>query len=1129
MNAASPDLPDSHADKPRPRKQPMTWRKFLKPIASLQLTVVLFALSVLLVFFGTLAQKTQGIWNVVDQYFWSWFVMVDAQPTLEFGKIFFGLPPTWNAPSWFALPLPAGKLLGGLMFANLLAAHAVRFKLTWKRSGIFILHAGLMLLFIGEYITREFQVEQQMIIDQGGSADFSVNTKDFELAFEEDLHNGDEHVTVLPIHLLKTAAKRNTANPDRGTYDKVKTILHKTFLNDGDRIGDPELPCDVRVERFYVNSRLAELAKLPYNPATAGTGLRGGVLPASEVPGVDPTKESDVPSCYVTLYDKGSVEPLGTYLMSLFIEPQTIALGGKTYSVSLRRTHYYKPFALHLIDFKFDRYRGTQTAKNYSSKLRLVDPEKGQDREVIVSMNEPLRHRGETFYQADFDKKTEKTTYLQVVRNPGWLIPYISCAMVSLGMLIHFGIALNSFVRKASGRKQGVGDALLSIASPMTSIQASVKDLLVNPAVKGPAHSKWEWIVPLAAVTFAALYLAGQMMPRSPSKGLDLREAARIPVIEGGRVKPLDTIARVDLRQISTREEFTNAEGTQPAIRWYFDTASAPGYTSEPAASNKVFRVEHDQVLTLLGLTKQDGQNWCFSHAQIWKKRQELAMAAGKAAARPEKERDLYEVKLLELWRKLGQYEEVGTGDKLLMFPPFGDSDKWTNPRIVSTLAETEVLRRSGLLGMQISPDVKVTSIGDLRRQARDVKDEQKREQLNREFDKLDDEKEELASQVPVYAAWENVLAAYRAGKQDKFDDAVREYRAAANPGFKPGEIAKSNFEAWHNEAALYYHCTGLYVMAALLAVGGFFSLLFGNPTYTVTFRRSAMGVLLLTFLVHGFTLFSRMYLMERPLVFVTNLYSSAVFIGWAGVGLCLIIERILPVGLANILGAVLGFSTGIIAHNLAASGDTLEMMQAVLDTNFWLATHVTTVTFGYAATYIAGLAGLVYIAFGVFTPWLKTDIAMRSGDTTRTTDVGKIFGQIIYAIVCIAAMLSFIGTVLGGIWADQSWGRFWGWDPKENGAVLIVLWNALILHARWCGLVKDRGTAVLALVGNMITTWSWFGTNQLGVGLHAYGFSNTLATGCMVTWVAHLGFIGVGLIPQRFWMSNQPKATRVS
>src|SRR5262249_37853720 len=123
----------------------------------------------------------------------------------------------------------------------------------------------------------------------------------------------------------------------------------------------------------------------------------------------------------------------------------------------------------------------------------------------------------------------------------------------------------------------------------------------------------------------------------------------------------------------------------------------------------------------------------------------------------------------------------------------------------------------------------------------------------------------------------------------------------------------------------------------------------------------------------------------------------------------------------------------------------------------------------------------------------------------------------------------SFVGTVLGGIGAEQGWGRFWGWDPKENGALLIVIMNALILHARWAGMVKQRGMAVLAMVGNMVTGWSWFGTNQLSVGLHAYGFNKTLANGCAYFWISQMALIGTGLIPLKYWRSFQAKAAAVA
>jgi ABC-type transport system involved in cytochrome c biogenesis permease subunit len=183
-------------------------------------------------------------------------------------------------------------------------------------------------------------------------------------------------------------------------------------------------------------------------------------------------------------------------------------------------------------------------------------------------------------------------------------------------------------------------------------------------------------------------------------------------------------------------------------------------------------------------------------------------------------------------------------------------------------------------------------------------------------------------------------------------------------------------------------------------------------------------------------------------------------------------------------------------------------MMQAVLDSNFWLATHVVAVTIGYSATFMAGFVGIVYILVGVYTPWLKDETS-------------KALGKMIYGTVAFALLFSFVGTVLGGIWADQSWGRFWGWDPKENGAVLIVLMNALILHARWGGMVKLRGVAVLAVLGNIITAWSWFGTNMLGVGLHSYGFMDSALFWLLFFVATQLAIMAAGMIPQSRWRST--------
>ena len=268
----------------------------------------------------------------------------------------------------------------------------------------------------------------------------------------------------------------------------------------------------------------------------------------------------------------------------------------------------------------------------------------------------------------------------------------------------------------------------------------------------------------------------------------------------------------------------------------------------------------------------------------------------------------------------------------------------------------------------------------------------------------------------------------------------------------------------------------------------------------------TAIGMVLLAFIVHTAGITVRMLLEGRPPV--TNLYSSAVFVGWGAILLAIFAELLFRNGL-NLLGCTLiGYITLMVAHFLSLDGDTMAMLQAVLDTNAWLATHVTTVTFGYSATFVAGFMGLVYLAMGIATPLL-------------TKDKRKMLGKVIYGIICFATLFSFVGTILGGIWADQSWGRFWGWDPKENGALLIVIWNATILHARWGGLIRERGLVNMAIFGNIVTAFSWFGTNLLGVGLHSYGFMDGTFVRLIQFCGSQILFIMIGvLLPTKYWLS---------
>ncbi len=299
--------------------------------------------------------------------------------------------------------------------------------------------------------------------------------------------------------------------------------------------------------------------------------------------------------------------------------------------------------------------------------------------------------------------------------------------------------------------------------------------------------------------------------------------------------------------------------------------------------------------------------------------------------------------------------------------------------------------------------------------------------------------------------------------------------------------------------------------------------------------NRAAFGLGALTLAVHTIAIVSRMYIQGRPPI--TNLYSTAVFIGWGCVLTGLILEHLYKNGLGNAVAALCGALTLRLAGTLAENKpDTLEMMQAVLDTNFWLATHVTSINVGYVATFVAGAVGCLFILRGALTQ-LNRSLPAPAGAgnavvaklremldrATLTPEAVRQLGQMLYGVVCFATLFSFVGTVLGGIWGDYSWGRFWGWDPKENGALMIVIWNALALHARWAGMVKVRGMAVLAVFGNLITAWSYFGTNQLGAGLHSYGFSKELSDGLRHFWLTQAPFILFGLLPLQIWRGWTP------
>ena len=347
---------------------------------------------------------------------------------------------------------------------------------------------------------------------------------------------------------------------------------------------------------------------------------------------------------------------------------------------------------------------------------------------------------------------------------------------------------------------------------------------------------------------------------------------------------------------------------------------------------------------------------------------------------------------------------------------------------------------------------------------------------------------------------WADMLSAYRAGNAGQFNSALEHYRRQLQSE-NPAVLEKLSFELFYNRLGAFMKAAQLYLLVFVISCFGWLARRRGPID-------AALTLMVCAFIPHTFAIVARCFLSGYPPV--TNLYSSAIFIGWAAVLAGIVLERVYrkAEGMGNLVGGIAGFATLLIAHFLAGDGDTMEQMRAVLDTRFWLTTHVITISLGYMATFVAGTLGVFYIFSGLFT--------RRLDEETNAN-----MYRMIYGTTCFALLLSFVGTVLGGLWADDSWGRFWGWDPKENGALLIVLWTAIMLHARHGKMVANRGFAVMAVFGNIVTAWSWFGVNQLGVGLHTYGFTQSATFWLLVFVLTQFATVLLGLVPSKHWKSG--------
>ncbi|HEX2099337.1 MAG TPA: cytochrome c biogenesis protein ResB, partial [Candidatus Synoicihabitans sp.] len=327
------------------------WKPFVTFFTSLRLTVVLLVLSMVLVFWATLAQVQLGVWGVQEKFFRTFFVL--------------GYVPNTRIP----VPLyPGGYFLGGLLLINLIVSHVYRFRFTWAKAGIQLTHAGLILLLVGELLTGLMQEEFQLRLGQGETRNYSESFRLNEVAIIE------------------------TTDPH---YDDVVAIPEEIIAK-GAPVQHPKLPFRV-VPRFYLpNANLTMQSQLPAGTPTVPNTTTQGIGPRLAVIGLPITyrdNERNLPVAYLELI--GNDGSLGTWLVSpMLVQAQTFDFAGRNWRIEFRFAREYKPFSLTLLELRHDIYPGSDIPKNFSSRVRITDAAGGNEREALIYMNNPLRYEG---------------------------------------------------------------------------------------------------------------------------------------------------------------------------------------------------------------------------------------------------------------------------------------------------------------------------------------------------------------------------------------------------------------------------------------------------------------------------------------------------------------------------------------------------------------------------------------------------------------------------------------------------------------------------------------------------------------------------------------------------------------
>ena len=563
-----------------------------------------------------------------------------------------------------------------------------------------------------------------------------------------------------------------------------------------------------------------------------------------------------------------------------------------------------------------------------------------------------------------------------------------------------------------------------------------------------------------------------------------------IPIQEGGRIKPLDSFARNQSLAFYGKRKIKHEDLS--AIDWLLNLFTHP----EKGLDQKVFNLRNPEVVNALGLTWTNNFHK-YSYNELFPGIEKQLPLIREIFEKKEVDRDVFESQLVEIYQNVMKFREIVSSLSCLL-PLFSvyDSDLASSLHVEpgQLISYAHVMSHRGSLFE--------TSQGILTKPESEWSVSEKEVALllyNLQQTSSDDFAKALKIIPPSkndssglwLSPWELFDGRLIEPHQDKIIKSLESYLLArfennienqniALSSYKTGLIShvgkKVDFsilskERWLNEADLFTNSLVFYLL-------GFILLGISWMIKPVIFKNVAFCSIIIGFCLHTLGIYLRMVIMSRPPI--STLYETVIFVGVVIVLISLIIEYIRKDGLGIFIGSISGSLLHYVGFGYAADGDTLEMLVAVLNSNFWLATHVTTIILGYGTSLMAGLIGHIYLIEKIRVP--KDSVRLKS-----------IYNNM-FGVTLIALFFTLFGTILGGIWADQSWGRFWGWDPKENGALLIVLWQLMMVHMRLSGLAKPDKFALGMVLNNIVVIMAWFGVNLLSIGLHSYGFASGIA-----------------------------------